>query len=638
MSYLVFFMGGVAWLTTFSARLRASPSAGPGRRLRATMTVEGPLLALSTLGSAVLYLSDDAYHQLSYYLQPTPAVVLLLAVLATVAAQEARARNTAHGDRLLDTLLRSRRWALPLSLLLLGLLQGASQLWVIGNDFTRYWAVADAISSWSGYPASIHLGSYIDGGMYRYSIEFPVFPLLLIGSMSLLGHDTIGAHMPSLVANVALPLVIYGFYRKAGIGRALAFSGSCAVVIFPFFRLYTLNAPVPDAVFTTLLVATGYAALHIVGGLGRQTRPAPDEHHDSQGAQTRGVHAISRLTNRFSTGTTRTLLPWAALGLLAGLTMLTRAEGLLFMAIIAIAFLPYFRYRGPYVAAAVLLAMTVTFSSLMMSTFGIPWPRNAGTSFELQHIAENLDWLERISLRWYAGAFGLSDSSFVLLTGLLVAAILIGTSYLAVRRWQLAIFPLAAAIHTIAIFAIDPVVAGADQWFDFFRHISYGIPFMLLPILGMAASISQRLAAPRVQPALAISLFLLFFSAYELYLLGRPSQTYGGNASQLLTSDVWVSITDVFAHPYPLPSLPFVQIEGVSMIDPDFHYIDEHLDRVKAFYEPFSALRTGRGGQYQLSSLLVMVFGAAFALVNGAERPISRHRHDESGETISMER
>lgn len=607
-SFAIVFMASMGWLTTFSSRLGAKASAKRYWRLCATVAVESPLLALCILGSTVLYLSDDIYHLFSFYLQPAPAVILLLVVLTTVVFQEAALQSIANRG-VARAIAHSRRWALPMSLLLLGLLQGASQLWIIGNDFNRYWAVADAIASWSGYPASIHLPSYIEGGMYRYSIEFPVFPLLLLTSFTVFGHDTVGGHMPALVANTLLPLIVYGLYRKAGVGRALAFSGSCVVVIFPFFRLYTLNAPVPDAVFTTLLVATGYAALRITGGLDLQTPNKP------QGDAARSeTYRMPLLLGRLSVDATEKLRPWVALGLLAGLTTLTRAEGLLFMAMIAVAFLPYLRHRGPYVAAAIFLAMAIPFSLLMMSTFGIPWPRNAGTSFDLHHMVENLDWLERISLRWYAGAFGLSESSFVFLTQLLVATILAGTAYLAVQRWQLTVYPLAGVIHTIVIFTIDPVVAGADQWFDFFRHISYGIPFMMLPILCTITSLSHKFRSVRLQPARVVALCLLLFSAYQLYLLARPSQTFGGNAGQLLTSDIWVSIADIFAHPYPLPTLPFEKVEGISMIAPGFSYMDEHLELVKAFYEPYSALNTGHSGQYQLSSALVLAFGAVFAL------------------------
>ncbi len=586
LAYLLVFTGSVVWLTAFSRRLR---SRHPGSHLRRVLAVETPLLVLSAVGSAALYLSDDLYHQLTYFLQPTPLVLLLLTVLTTVAVQEAMLSNLnlTGPSRLAEGLARSRRWALPASLLLLGLLQGSSYLWVIGNDFTRYWSVSDSINSLSGYATSVNLNLYLQGGMYRYSIELPVFPLLLLLSFGLLGHDTLGAHAPALLANALLPLVAYGFYRKAGLGRLLAYGGAGVVVLFPFFRLYTLNAPVPDAVFVALLLATGYVALRLIGGFDKQEIPHANANRD--------------------------LLLWTAFGLLAGLTALTRPEGLLFLAFIAIALLPKLLHRGLYLAGAVSLALMAPFSLMLMRTFGIPWPRNAGSSFGLENVGLNLEWMGRLSLRWYAGPFGLSTSNFVLVVWVLAIAILVGTILLARRRWQLALFPLAAGLHTFLVFTVDPLVSGVDQWFDFFRHISYGIPFAVLPLLFLAREMSRRVAALRIPPAYPAALLLLLFSAYELHLLAQPSLTYGGGARQLLTSDVWVSMPDIIAHRYPLPRLPFAPVEGLTMIDPGFGYMATHLERVKAFFDPFSILHTGKGSQYEVSSLLVLLFGSAFA-------------------------
>lgn len=608
--YVLFFTVALVWLTLFSIRL-GRLQAEPRRLLRTLVAVEGPLSALALIGSLAVYLSDQVNHQLSYFLQPTPTVALLLVALGTAVAQEVAVRASQAGttEALQLALADCRRWALPLSLLLLGLLQGASYLWVIGNDYTRYWAVADAISSRVGYPAAYNQPVYVAEGMDRYSIELPLFPLLLLLAYTLVGHDTLAAHLPALLANTLFPLLLHALYCRAGFGRPLAFAAATIVAVFPFFRLYTLNAPVPDAVFVTLLVAAGYLLLRLIGD--REQR----------------------------------WLPWPAFGVVAGLTALTRAEGMLYAAAMFLALLPYLSKLRLYLAGIAFLATIAPFSVTMMAVFGKPWPHNAGSSFSLHYITENLDWLWWLSVPWYAAPFGLSPSVFGLVVAFLTALCLAGTLWMLRERWQLAALPTAAGLQIATVFTVSPRVAGADQWFDFFRHISYGIPFAVLPLLFLVSRLS--VAAPparwvftlplgRLRPRFGIlhlvALLGLAFTAYLLHLLAHPSQTWGSGAGQLLTSDVWVSFHDLVSNRYPLLQLPFVPIDGVLMIDPSFEYIPRHLESVKAFYEPYSSIVTGRGSQYEVSSLLVLLFGAVFALM---ERPRRRINCSGDGDDVT---
>jgi len=610
--FVLVFVSSLWRLAVLGSQLRSRMG---GDLLAERMRVEGPILALSLGFTASLYLSDDLYHQVLYFLQPTPAVVLVLAVMGTIAAQDAL---VAYGpasalDLISLSLTCARRWAIPASLLILGLLQGASYLWIIGNDFTRYWTVADAMRSLAGYPASINLTNYIEGGMYRYSIELPFFPILLLTSFSLVGHDTLGAHLPALLANTVLPLLLYGFYQKAGLGRPLAFAGACVVALFPFFRLYTLNAPVPDAVFVTLLVGAGHLFLQLVS-------PRPRSEVDGQATARRD--------------SPQPLQQWCLFGILAALASLTRPEGLLFSGFMFLGLIPNLLRPRFYLAGLCFLALTVPFSIVMMSTFGIPWPRNAGNSFGLGNIAGNLDWMDRMSLSFYMDPFGLSRTSFMAVVAALTIGGAVGTIWLARRWWQAALLPLSFVVHLFAVFTVDPRVSGVDQWFDFFRHISYGIPFGALALFTCTQRAVQLLvdaARGRIGRASAVStatlaaLLLLAFAAYELHLLARPSLTWGPGGTQLLTSDMWVTFPDLITYRYKLPDLPFAPVEGLTMIDPSFDYMSMHLEYVKHFFEPLTAINTGKGSQYEVSSLLVLLFGAAFTLWPGRNtRPDER--------------
>lgn len=593
------------WLESSWERAQSTQLHQRRSSLRTHILIQIPLLVISTSISLATYASDYWNHHFITLLQPAPTVALLLTVLVTAVAQEViLGRGAASwGPALQIALVACRRWALPVSLLLLGLLEASSYLWVVGNDFTRYWAVADATNSAAGYPASRHQPVYIAAGMHPYSIELPFFPLLLLISFSIFGHDTFGALVPGLLANTALPLLLYGFYRRAGLGRSIAFAASCSVVAIPFFRLYTLNAPVPDAVFEALLVGTGYLFLQVVGDLALRFR--------SPSVQGNAPWIL-----------------WPLFGLLSGLTALTRPDGVVFVALMFAALVPCLFRRCFHLALGTFLATVGPFSLLMMSTFGLVWPRNQGTSASIDHMASNLDWLGRYCLRWYAEPLGLSPSGFTLLVGLIAVVSAGGILCMAVKgRWAV-VLPLAGVLQIGFVFSVDPRASGADQWFDFFRHVSYSIPFLVLPVLllfqGVLGRIQRWFLTPghgqtrHLRLVHALALCLLLLSAYELRLLAFPSASYQGLGRQFLTSDVWVSLPDILHHRYSLPRLSFVRRDGVLEIDPDSKPMARHARDVVRYFAPVSSLVTGRGPGYQLSSMLAILFGAIFAFAGAS--------------------
>lgn len=624
-AFAVLFFLVLAWLVAFTLRLLARRQNRSGNLLPIVIAIHGPLAALSLAGSLAIYLSDSLNHQVVNFLQPTAPVLVLLAVLVTAVAQRAALYRMDRPEvSIFEAIAASRRWAIPISLALLGLLQGASYLWVIGDDFTRYWTVADAIRSWSGYPAIANIPIYVQIGEPPYCVDLPGFSLLLLPAFALAGHNTLAAQLPNLLANVALPVLLYVFYRRAGISRAIAFAGSCALIVQPFFRLYTLNAPVPDAVFLALLVATAIAfeavISHQLSAIGTQ-HPAPNTHHPSPTTH----HPSTR--------------SWLVFGFLAGAITLTRPEGIFFLGFMGLVLLPTLRTRGPYLAAAVCLAMVLPFVALMYSTFGFLWPNNAGSTFGLKHVGENLYWLQRNTMRWYANAFHLSVPQLEALLALLTAGAVIGSIWLAKREWKLAVLPVASVINLAVVFTVDQTVSGVHLWFDFFRHVSYGLPFLLLPLLFLLSQLTQKrsdgLASRGIMRTLALyaaALMLLGISFYQLDVLSHPSRTYGSGSTQLLTSDVWVSFQDIVAHPYQLPQIPFARdLNGVLVLDAAFDrsYMVHHLDNVRRFFEPYSTIRVDKGSQYEVASALVLLFGSIFALL-GAGASDVRHEEEDA--------
>ncbi len=621
-AFAALFIVLLAWLVTFtlglSRRQNHTDNLSP-----TVIAIHGPLMMLSLAGSAAIYASDWLNHQVINFLQPTAPLIVLLAVLVTAVAQRTILFRLDHPEVSIPRAIEaSGKWAIPLSLVLLGLFQGASYLWVIGDDFTRYWTVADAIRSWSGYPAIVNLPIYVKIGEPPYCIDLPGFSLLLLPAFALAGHNTFGAELPSLLANMAMPVLLYVFYRRAGISRVISFAGSCALITQPFFRLYTLNAPVPDAVFLALLVATGIAFESVIS---RQRSAI------SYQSSVIGHRSSERKTQDFTQNSeprTQNSWPrWLLFGFLGGAITLTRPEGIFFLAFMGLVLLPTLQTRGPYLAAAVFLCMVLPFVALMHSTFGFLWPDNAGTTIGLKNISVNLYWLQRNTMRWYANALNLSVPQLEVLLAVLTAGIVAGSIWLARERWQLAILPVAGVANLVVVFTVDQTVSGIHLWFDFFRHVSYTLPFLLLPVLYLLSRLTLKArvrwrsgGSIRTLVACAAAVLLLAVSFYQLDILSHPSGTYGSGSTQLLTSDVWVSLQDMVAHPYQLPQIAFARNQsGVLIFDPAFDrgYLVHHLDNVRRFFEPYSTIRVNRGSQYEVASALVLFFGAFFALLGG---------------------
>ena len=625
-AYGIAFLAALGWATRFTRGMASSKHASFSHIGFSLLAVHGPLVALSLAASAAIYLSDDINHQVTHFMWPTAPLLILLAVLGTHVAQSAvllRAAGTRNSVRV--AIDRATHWALPLCLGLLGLCQGASYLWVIGNDFTRYWNVADAIASWTGYPAMTTLPLYVQIGEPLHTVDLPGYPLALLAAFALLGHDTLAAHVPNLLANAALPVLTYRFFRGAAIGRPIAFAGSAALVTQPFFRLYTLNAPVPDAFFMALLVGTAIAYQRVADSRQQSAISGQSSVISHQSSATR---LITSLTQDSAPRTQ----DWLIFGVLAGATALTRPEGLFFLAFMGLGLLPALRQRGPWLAGLAGIAMLAPVVAVMRSTFGYFWPNNAGTAVGPQHIAANLFWLQEKTLWWYANAFQISMPQFLAMLALLALCILAGTVWMLRERWKLALLPIGAVVNVGLVFIVDPNVSGVHLWFDFFRHISYALPFLALALAFLLDRLFRWAGArlpssgtgvqSRTDFALRVAgLLLLCVSFYQLSLLAQPSQTFGGSR-QLLTSDVWVSFQDIVEHRYQLPRIPLAR-DGAGVLVPernfDRQYLINHLDSVRKFFEPYSTLSVNKGGQYMISSALLLLFGAVFAFAGARE-------------------
>jgi hypothetical protein len=92
-----------------------------------------------------------------------------------------------------------------------------------------------------------------------------VFPLLVAASFGVAGPFYHSAQIPIVLANVALPLLLFLAFR-ALVGRDdVALMAALATVLFPPFQIHLLGAAEPDAVFVVELVA----AMWLLARIGR---------------------------------------------------------------------------------------------------------------------------------------------------------------------------------------------------------------------------------------------------------------------------------------------------------------------------------------------------------------------------------
>ncbi|MHB1162776.1 MAG: glycosyltransferase family 39 protein, partial [Chloroflexota bacterium] len=278
--------------------------------------------------------------------------------------------------------IRQRLNSPAVALLILGfvgLLQGTSFITVLGDDYSRYWTIADALAGGWGYPVSEVAPVYQAGGMSRYLVDLPALPLAMMLSFSIIGHNVLAAMMPPLIAGSLFCLVAYLALRELTGHVGLSYVVAAGLAMFPLFTFYVLRAAEPDGMFVTLLVALAFLALRA------DKRPG------------------SRWT-------------WGGLGLVAGAVALTRPEGIMYSGVTLATLALAHRTSHGYRLAAILWGCIVAlFSITMLLSFGVPWPSSFVGTVQPEHVIRNLEGLETWGIPRYADAQGIPPPLRVLL-------------------------------------------------------------------------------------------------------------------------------------------------------------------------------------------------------------------------------
>jgi hypothetical protein len=294
------------------------------------------------------------------------------------------------------------------------------------------------------------------------------------------------------------------------------------------------------------------------------------------------------------------MLGWAALGLTCAAAVLTRPEGALYVGSLFLALAWHFRgtlwerrARGLWLAGLSFALPVSAFSSLLWRRFGILWPAGWTNVAGPQFLATNLRLVLRQDLPSYAAAAGLPAPAW---SGLLVAVALV--LVVAMGLWRLCrtrpilwCVPLACLLNLAVIFD-SPSYLTPDLFSPstFFRHISVMFPWLLPAIAVLMPKDEGRTTKdemPADEPLRPSSLVLrqrVVSSAlavgaaglliWELAILGSSATANQAGRPTVLTSDIYVLVSDLWRADDTLPVLPFTRdAAGTAAVNPAFDYM-----------------------------------------------------------------
>lgn len=572
----------LAWWMAYGVLLRWR---GASLRVSFAMLPALPLVLGVALPVVTIYLSDVANHYFYYTMvdmnRPRGLTVLLLVLLVTFTVQAIQVelvKGVSTVEAFRRVIAQVRDHHILVLLAALGALQTSSYLAHPGMDFLRYWSIADAMAQGVPYPAMPSGSEFVRGGLSSYLIDLPLFPGLLAVSFTLLGHTVAASYVPMVVSNVVLPPLTYLLYRDVLENRVLALSLTALIVLFPPMRFYTLNHTVPDATFLAIL--TLYCCLFVRIMKGEPGWPT-----------------------------------WVAFGFTAGATALARPEGAAYAGIYLLAAL--WMDAGVWrraSAAALFVALVAPFSLVMQTTFGMPWPRNWVGSLGIDNIVLNWEVLTADWNHYFASSLRMTTSELMLYAGLSLLLALMGSFPGLYRPRRLCLLMAPAWLNLLSVLMVHPLVSGARLWFDFFRHVSYPLPLLLLAagLVCHAGVRALRKQALYIAGLVTLNVFLFMGVLWDVHFLTKPSLNFGADAGNLLGE--WrVNLVDIVLNPFELPVFGFDSIDGYYIPVSPAEFISAYPDQTNAHLSRFDAVRRTSGTPYQTGSLYLYLAALALA-------------------------
>ncbi len=530
-----------------------------------------PLSALPLLGAGIMAVIASfpaaPRHELATSAGAQILGGLLALMLVGVSVALALAERREPGASALEAIRLAARMnvraVIPLSLLLIGALQAASYSAVTMDDLLHFWLVADSVA-WEG--------TYL---FFSNRTDLPVFPMTLLISFGLFGHTYPAALAPLFVANLFLPLAIFGAARAFDVSRTVAYVVAVLSVVFPLIQVYSLGAVEPDPLFILLLAIS----ILVVGRVVK----SPER---------RG---------------------WALLlGLVAGLVATTRPEGPLYAVLFLLGAVIATRKAVTSLAVVTAVSVVAPFVVYVYSGLGRPWP-TASQSFSLDNLGTNAGVIG--STTWGAASrvVLMNDIRFAILIGAIILLFALGAAALTYQYPGLILIPIAAVINVVVTMGLGENTIRPGDLSEFVRHTAYPMPVVAVMVaLGLAfASRTLRLGMrARLVASLSSVAVAVYLGAGSLYLLGTPEEYFhGNNTGSLLTSQIYVNAPELWRTPFYLPCL-------VCPESDDWNFIEFRSSLFQA-YLPFDNHSDSAGTSYQTLTAAFAAAGLAVSLLAG---------------------
>lgn len=544
-----------------------------------------PFSVLFVAGLAEVQIRPELVGRLWFLtssIQPFPilavALILLLVLLVKTTAITMSVRTEVERRRIYNMAARA---AVPAAILTLGLLQATVYILPIGNASLRFWAIADGIFKGSGYPLTLTEPGPISAGSPPYVYDLPLFPLVVKAAFSLLGHNSAAAQLPGAISSALFPLSLYLLMREATHSKVTAIVFSALTSLFPFLRIWVLNLPDPDPFFLTSLCFAAYFYLRALDA--------------------RGSAAL-----------------WTVAGLASGVASLARPEGVLYVACLGLGILacrPRLKQLALYVIALGLFIGPMVV--VWMANFGFMWPQNYN---------HTLDWSDSLvtyrqldtqgGIPLYYRGLGMSATWGLAILALFVFSSLLGTVTMLFRDRRLLAIALPAIGNTVMIFYTNPWISNAFQYADFFRHASFGIPFMVVASAHGFQVAARRLRARPGWQMVPYACLLLLVAAVirEGDILANPTYTHRPGsplASQVLTDNTYLSLQIILEHPMPLPAMSFHKDSNNMLVG--YPTGIPWPDTALQFFKPLDMSYDRQGSAFGYASVLAFLLALTFA-------------------------
>ena len=212
----------------------------------------------------------------------------------------------------------------------------------------------------------------------------------------------------------------------------------------------------------------------------------------------------------------------------------------------------------------------------------------------------------------YGRGLGLDPMVALGLLLLVLASVLAGLFAAALRKPHLLALLVPGIGNFASVFFTSPGVTNAAHFADFFRHTSFGIPFMALASAFGFATFLELSRRSMLLKALGYVVMLLLVVAIvrEGDILANPTATHRPGATQVLTTSTHLSMDGVAQHPLQLPMMTYHWNGEVTVAYPTFM---EWPEGIQEYFKPLDISFDSAGRPFGYASAIGVLIALGFA-------------------------